>query len=71
MKILRVKQEFTAINTPEQNGYMESFQNLEARIYLDKRLPKFPRSLRNHPGSLRRLQPAQDTFHIRLPDTPG
>jgi len=34
MKILRVKQEFIAIHTPEQNGHMESFHKTLKREYI-------------------------------------
>jgi len=34
MKILRVKQEFIAVNTPEQNGHMESFHKTLKREYI-------------------------------------
>jgi putative transposase len=34
MKILRVRQEFTAVNTPEQNGHMESFHKTLKREYI-------------------------------------
>jgi putative transposase len=34
MKILRVKQEFIAVNTPEQNGHMESFHKTLKREYV-------------------------------------
>ena len=34
MKILRVKQEFIALNTPEQNGHMESFHKTLKREYI-------------------------------------
>ena len=34
MKILRVKQEFIAVNTPEQNGHIESFHKTLKREYI-------------------------------------
>jgi len=34
MKILRVKQEFIAVHTPEQNGHMESFHKTLKREYI-------------------------------------
>lgn len=34
MRILRVKQEFIAVNTPEQNGHMESFHKTLKREYV-------------------------------------
>lgn len=34
MKILSVKQEFIAVNTPEQNGHMESFHKTLKREYI-------------------------------------
>ena len=34
MRILRVKQEFIALNTPEQNGHMESFHKTLKREYV-------------------------------------
>ena len=34
MKILGVKQEFIAVNTPEQNGHMESFHRTLKREYV-------------------------------------